>query len=264
MPTIQIQQHPDDPQKASLRFSNGTDYPITITPPFDEQQEQNLAWYFEEHLKFPFTHQVKFQQIGDSIKHYGENLFEQVFGQRRAYADYQAVLAEEPSLEIIGTAAFHKLHWEALKDPDMAEPLAVRFTITRKPISSDSHRQPSSKPATPVLRVLLVTSRPHGKHDVAYRTISQPLLSAVQNGKLPVQIDLLRPATYKALIQHLENPANGSYHILHFDVHGSVLDYASLQKGAAAGAFFFDQHYGTSKLEPYDGEKVALGAHRAP
>lgn len=258
MPTIQIQQHPNDPQKASLRFSNGTEYAIDITPPFDDQQEQNLEWYFEEHLKFPFTNQVKFQQIGDSIKNYGENLFEQVFGQRKAYADYQAVLAEQPSIEIIGSAAFHSLHWEALKDPDMAEPLAVRFNLTRKPISTDTQRQPISDKETPILRVLLVTSRPNGKHDVAYRTISQPLLTAVQNSKLPVQIDLLRPATYQALIQHLQNHANGTYHILHFDVHGSVLDYASLQKGATTGAFFFDQSYGTTKLEPYNGEKAFL------
>jgi tetratricopeptide (TPR) repeat protein len=258
MPTIQIQQHPNDPQRATLSFSHGTVYQIDITPPFDDQQEQDLEWYFEEHLKFPFTNQVKFKQIGDSIKDYGENLFEQVFGQRRAYADYQAVLAEQPSIEIIGSAAFHSLHWEALKDPDMAEPLAVRFNLTRQPISIDTQRQPISNQSTPILRVLLVTSRPNGKHDVAYRTISQPLLAAVQNSQLPVQIDLLRPATYQALIQHLENCTKGTYHILHFDVHGSVLDYASLQQGAATGAYFFDQHYGTTKLEPYNGEKAFL------
>ena len=258
MPTIQIQQHPSEPRKATVSFAYGASYPIVITSPFADEQEQDLEWYFEEYLKFPFTHQVKFQQIAKSIKGYGENLFEQVFGQRKVYADYQAALAGQPTLEIIGSAAFHCLHWEALKDPDMAEPLAVRFNLIRKPVGADIQRQAISQIQTPVLRVLLVTSRPNGKHDVAYRTISQPLVAAVQNSRLPVQIDLLRPATYKALVQHLESVAKGTYHILHFDVHGSVLDYAGLQQGINTGAFLFDQHYGTSKLEPYDGKKAFL------
>jgi hypothetical protein len=134
----------------------------------------------------------------------------------------------------------------------------VRFNLTRKPVSSGTQRQVIINKETPVLRVLLVTSRPNGKYDVGYRTISRPLLAAVQNSQLPVQIDSLRPATYKALIQHLEGCEKGAYHILHFDVHGSVLDYAGLQKGTAAGAFFFDQHYGTTQLEPYEGEKAFL------
>ena len=259
MPTIQIQQHPNDPQKASLRFSNGTEYAIDITPPFDDQQEQNLEWYFEEHLKFPFTNKVKFQQIGQSIKNYGENLFKQVFNDPDAYADFKSAISNNDlTIEIIGSSQFHALHWEALKAPKIADPLAVRFNLTRKPISTDTQRQPISNQETPILRVLLVTSRPNGKHDIAYRTISQPLLAAVQNSQLPVQIDLLRPATYQSLIQHLESCAKGTYHILHFDVHGSVLDYASLQKGTATGAYFFDQHYGTTKLEPYNGEKAFL------
>jgi hypothetical protein len=60
MTTIKIQQRPNELQKATLSFSQGSNYPIEIKPPFDVQQEQNLEWYFEEHLTFPFTDQVKF------------------------------------------------------------------------------------------------------------------------------------------------------------------------------------------------------------
>jgi len=257
MTLIRIEQQ-NQSHQARLSFANGTNYDIAITPPFDSKQESQLEWYFEGFLKYPFMRETEAKQIGDSIRDYGEKLFEQLFSQRKAYADYQAALANGLSIEIIGNAAFHALHWESLKDPDRKLPLAVEFVLTRKPIDSATQRQTIQPQISPVLRVLLVTSRPNGKNDVGYRTISQPLLESIQNSRLPVQLDLLRPATYQALIQQLENCEKGFYHILHFDVHGSVLDYASLKNGVESGQLVFDSHYGTSKLAPYENEKAFL------
>jgi len=57
MPLIRIQERPGGPDgpNAIVSFNNGPEYPITITNPFEEPQEQELEWYFEEHLEFPFT-----------------------------------------------------------------------------------------------------------------------------------------------------------------------------------------------------------------
>ena len=106
MTTIKIQQHPNDLQKATLSFSHGTNYEIEIKSPFNEKQEQNLEWYFEEYLKFPFTDGVKFQQTAESIKSYGENLFQQLFNNVDAYNDYQKALAQSIELEIIDSMHF--------------------------------------------------------------------------------------------------------------------------------------------------------------
>ncbi|BCG65762.1 MAG: hypothetical protein methR_P3618 [Methyloprofundus sp.] len=258
MTTITIRQHPNSSTQASLSFQPGGTYEISIQSPYTAAEEQHLEWYFEEYLKFPFTEQIKFQKAGASIAEYGENLFEQVFGQRKAYADLQNAMQGPVNIEIIGDTAFHALHWESLKDPDSATPMAVHASLTRQPLNLQSAPAITNPVATPILRVLLVTSRPHGKHDVAYRTISQPLLAAVRNSQLPVQIDLLRPATYEALIKHLEDKEPGFYHVLHFDVHGAVLDYASLQNGVAAGQFLFNVRYGTTDLQAYEGEKAFL------
>jgi hypothetical protein len=93
--------------------------------------------------------------------------------------------------------------------------------------------------------VLLVVARPHGKHDVGYRTISQPLVEAVQNANLPVKIDILRPGTYRALVEHLKNTTarrdKGYYHLIHFDFDCAVLDYDTL--GHEAGRFVYQSRY---------------------
>jgi hypothetical protein len=49
---------------AELVFDHGAPYPITIKDPFTEEQEKRLEWYFEQHLRFPFTDQVQAKQAG--------------------------------------------------------------------------------------------------------------------------------------------------------------------------------------------------------
>ena len=82
---------------------------------------------------------------------------------------------------------------------------------------------------SPTINLLVVTARPFGKGDVGYRTISQPLVETLRKAKLPVKVDILRPGTYEALENHLQEISNehgvGYYHVIHFDVHGAVLTY---------------------------------------
>lgn len=42
--------------------------------------EALLAWYFEEHLEFPFLHKDLEQRAVEALAGYGEELFAQVFG----------------------------------------------------------------------------------------------------------------------------------------------------------------------------------------
>ena len=102
-----------DGSNAVLSFDNQGEYPVTITPPFAEEDEQLLEWYFERHLRFPLSYQVKAKQAATSIVGYGEALFNQVFVDRRAFGEYQAALQAGISglaFEIAGSPDFHKLH----------------------------------------------------------------------------------------------------------------------------------------------------------
>jgi hypothetical protein len=122
---------------ASVSFDHGPEYPITLSDPFTDKQERELEWYFEEHLRFPFIDQVRAREAADSIKAYGEALFQQVFGAPQVYAVYQQrLLAGIASLrfEIQGSPEFNRLHWEALKDPALPRAFALEATMVRKHI----------------------------------------------------------------------------------------------------------------------------------
>ncbi|MGZ3646522.1 MAG: CHAT domain-containing protein [Ktedonobacteraceae bacterium] len=231
MQLIRIQERlggPDSPN-AIISFNNGPENPITITNPFEEPQEQELEWYFEEHLEFPFTKKVRAQNAAASIKTYGEELFKQVFGDPDIYAEYRDLLKSglhDLHIEIAGSPKFHALHRESMKDPKLAQPLAIQAAMVRKNLVSQA--LPASVRSSPTINLLIVTARPSGIRDVGYRTISRPLVEALRNGNLPVQIEILRPGTYKALKNHLRDITakygEGYYHVIHFDMHGTVFN----------------------------------------
>ncbi|MCB0078088.1 MAG: CHAT domain-containing protein [Anaerolineales bacterium] len=243
---------------------DGAPHTLTVRDPFDERQEEELAWYYEEWPGFVFTNTVRAKQAADSTQAYGLDLFEQLF--RRSperYAEYQRVRSGPLELRIIGTPAFHALHWEALRDPHESRPLSVDHPVVRKnatPIGNEATLQAADR-----LRVLLVTARPAGKRDVGYRTISRPLVEALAASRIPAQIDILRPATFEALCKHLEEVRDahnaGYYHILHLDMHGALLDYAQYQAGATSipvSPLTMRGGYGQTTVEPYSGQRAFL------
>ncbi len=270
MTLIRIQERPNGPNGANaiVNFNNsGAEYPITISDPFSPEEEKLLEWYFEDHLQFPFLEQVKAQQAAGSVKTYGEKPFQQIFGEQpKAYLAYMNARQQGVNslqLEIAGSPKFHSLHWEALKDPELQSPLALQATMVRKNVQDQI--MPASVQPSPTINVLVITARPFGKGDVGYRTISQPLVETLRKAKLPVKVDILRPGTYEALENHLQEASNehgvGYYHVIHFDVHGAVLSYEELQelqKQQKGNRYLYNSRYGRTDIEKYEGVKAFL------
>ncbi|MBE2225070.1 MAG: Tfp pilus assembly protein PilF, partial [Anaerolineae bacterium] len=221
---------------AIIQFNDGPSHPVTVQDPFSAKQEAELRWYFEEWLAFPFTGHVRAGKAAASVKTYGEALFSQLF-QGEVLTEYKMALRFEGGLsdmvfEVRGDPAFHGLHWEALKDPQQKRPFAVECVFIRpnnNPPAIHIRPQPS-----PTLNILLVSARPGGRQDVGYRTISRPLVESLRQSSLRTHIDIVRPGTYAALVDHLQTSrsqqGDGYYHLIHFDVHGSLLPYAAYQK----------------------------------
>ncbi|MCW1971040.1 MAG: tetratricopeptide repeat protein [Anaerolineae bacterium] len=241
---------------ATLSFDHGSEYPIHVSDPFaGSDKEANLEWYFEEWLTFPFTNTVKAGQAAASVREYGDALFRQVFKTNAdAYAEYRAVLnsgdLRDSHIEIAGSPEFHALHWEALHDPQQPEPLVMSCTLVRKnlkPLPSKAVMREAES-----IRVLVITARPFGDRDVGYRTISRPLINALRDAKLNVEIDLLRPATYRALREQLEQKGIGHYHVLHFDTHGALLTYEQFKQSRDPNSLLF-LRWGRGDIQRYDG-----------
>ncbi|MEL6989644.1 MAG: Tfp pilus assembly protein PilF, partial [Bacteroidota bacterium] len=208
----------------------------TVSDPFTFKQEQELEWYFESWLRYPTLDNVKAERVKASVREYGEDLFKQIFlVDPYAYAKYKELLNDadtELKIEIESiTPEFQDIHWEALKDPKLPRPFAIDAVLIRKSVNSVAIE--ANVKRSPTINLLVVTARPNGANDVGYRTISRPLIEAIRNAKLRVNIDLLRPGTYEALSRHLDAKGKGYYHVVHFDVHGALTTYPDIEQGAA-------------------------------
>ena len=258
MPVITIRegQQTDSGFGATLSIE-GRNYAIAVSDPLTSAvDEAKWEWYFEQWLQYPMLDTTRAEQVAASIREYGESLFDQVFSDRRAFADYSRLRDDLGTLrfEIEGSnPEFQALHWEALRDRDLPRPLAVDCVMVRKstlPTPVMAGVNPS-----PTLNLLMVTARPF-KEDVAYRVVSRPLIEAIANSQLPVKIDLLRPATFESLSKHLEEKGAGHYHMIHFDCHGALLPYTTCEKVMLGGNLTFKQRYGRNPLAPYQGVKA--------
>src|SRR5450755_679352 len=249
--------------QAKVSFNQGQEYDITVHDPFSKEEEESLEWYFEKHLSFPFTDQVKAQEAATSITTYGEKLFDQIFAaDPLVLSTYKTVAQAELNtllIEIVGQPSFHALHWEALKDPELSQPLALQATIVRR--STAPQGILATVRLSPTINLLIITARPRGMRDIGYRTISRPLIEALHQADVPVQVDILRPGTYKALENHLQEITRrhgvGYYHVIHFDVHGSLLTYEEFCIIIMSSSTR-DQRSGRQIIRPYKGLKAFL------
>jgi tetratricopeptide (TPR) repeat protein len=269
-----------------VSFGDDAEYDVEITDPADDDAEAKLAWYFEEHLRYPFLDKDLENAVAMQIATYGKALFNQVFG-GEANHDYRKLRErsfDECRLEVSGSAALHRLHWEALHDPYLGMPLAVRLPVTRRVEALPSRFDLAEH--RPTLNILVMTSRPYGSNDVGYRTISRPLLDALRTAGMPVNLDLVRPGTWEALRDRLQSATDlhgsGWYHVVHFDMHGMFSDYMQLEEGRSVGryllspgplapfegrrGFLFFETKRDSVAEPVPSETVAalLAEHRVP
>ena len=260
MTTIRIREENGvEGANAAVSFDDRGEYPAAVVDPFDEAEERRLEWYFEQHLRFPFTDQVRARQAAESIRPYGERLFEQVFADKGSYAEYASARnagLDQLRFEIVGSPAFHALHWEALKDPGLPRAFSLYSPLVRR--SRKPQTLPGGAAPSPTINLLVVVARPHVERDVGYRTITRPLVEGLRTARLPVDIDVVRPGTYHALKDHLEEKGAGYYHVVHFDLHGGLLKWDDFQKGGESDRLTYRARYGRPDLAKYDGIKAFL------
>jgi Tfp pilus assembly protein PilF len=169
--------------------------------------------------------------VVEVIENYGKNLFQKLFTDRALFRFRKAIQDAGPQniiIEIVGDSPnFQAIFWESLRDPTQGDPLAALGTsFIRKNVKSFNVE--TNVQQSPTINLLIVTARPNEESDVNYRTIQRPLIDLIEESSTPIKAFILRPGTYKALIKHLYNKA-GYYHIIHFDLHGSLLDYPAYQ-----------------------------------
>ncbi len=260
-----------------VNIDDSEDFDIELQNPHTPDVEKAFEWYFEHYIQEPSTIETKVARAKQQLAIYGENLFEQLFGQSEIFSWYKRGLDSggfgSMSIEILGgkeSYEFHRILWEALRDPMFKEALAVKgATFNRR-----------SRIASPLLaqvnehyeiNLLMVTARPSGEHDVNHRTIQGPLIDLIRRSpRLRVNAQILRPGTFMALKEELQKNGAGYFHIVHFDMHGAVLDFDTLKKGRGSGFYHFSsstlgkprhsfqERAGRDDLESFEGKRAFL------
>lgn len=238
-----------DKLKIRLRFDGSTPVEVEIDNPHNADIEKQFEWYFEEYLDEPYSAETKVDVEKRRLAEYGKNLFGQLFGGEKAYLPYRHGLEAGGFgglvFEIVSSGesfSFQAILWESLWDPSFDDaPLVGKGAIFYR--SSTKNQRPALEPRVnehPEINLLIVTARPSEENDVNHRTIQRPLIEIIRRTpKMRVRPFVLRPGTFKALKDHLNEVGAGHYHIIHFDLHGAVLSYAELEQARALGVARF-------------------------
>lgn len=236
---------------------------ISVQNPLTPQSKVKLEWHFEQYVRYPYLREVESPEAGKIIREEGESLFSQLFSQPEIYNRYREAIRDGLDnlvIEISGSPEFHSIHWEALKDANLPNPLALDALILRKDLKPQTLAADVREAST--INLLVVTSRPAGRRDVGYRTISRPLVELLRNASLPVKVHILRPATYESLSAHLGEVGKGFYQVVHFDVHGALLTFEGfeqIEKEKTGNNLTFQaSRHGRPEIQPFEGKDAFL------
>ena len=211
----------------ALLSCNGKKATITLPELFTLNEEDDYRWYLQDFApKQPFE-ALRAARVAQSLARYGFSLSQTLID-----AD---VLPQHGSLSIhieadSSTHAgsnLHRVYWELLEDPSKwagmhrFQDVTVIRTVPLLPVPSISLDHSST------FNILLVTCRPGGRKDIDPQLVSRSLVStvnqaAVEANALTVRLTILRPPTWLALREHLCEA--GHYQLVHFDMHGEILD----------------------------------------
>jgi tetratricopeptide (TPR) repeat protein len=227
-----------------------------------------VAWYVESYLDYPFgPNEERAARTIEALHDWGREAFERLFGKGQGRDFYRDATRDgHASLDLIvasDDAAVLSWPWEALRDPLIGD-LAHHCRIERRLMEVEDPLPLYPALSRDHIHILLVTARPY-EQDVAFRSISRPLVNLMRDEKLPAEIKLLRPPTFAQLRAELKAHPGG-YHIVHFDGHGGFGPGARMNdrfKGPQ-GHLVFEKEDGSEDAVAGEQLSQLLREHRIP
>lgn len=215
---------------------------VEITPPLIAEK---LDWYFESYLKEPYERPEKGDRCSKAIQTYGQSLYDQIFTKNNSTkidARFKEIWKTFPlphiTIELRAkTTQFDNILWEALWNKESDAPLVALGTKIIRSLAGEDSSHFLTKEIDS-LNVLIITARQPLGFDIDYQTVQRPIVELSEKAVIPVNIFLLRPGTFQAFRQHLQEK-QGFYHIIHFDLHGAVMTMKELNNMKEQGAVIF-------------------------
>lgn len=171
---------------------------------------------------------------------------------RRWYVDIEGCFGGDAE------SIIHGLHWEALENPEIWPSHLRPCLIVRRKVQSNDllTHGPIIAIRSQSFRILLVVShslsqavptRSGGGKVANPRLVARPLADIVRQltkgmvgTTAPIQLEIVRPGTWKSLQAHLNRRGKGYFHLIHFDVHGKVIHDKARKRDLVSLAFVSD------------------------
>lgn len=241
--------------RLSLRVGDATDYEATFpyNSPLDHEDATDTRWLLEDHprLRGRSSDPIA-SRIAERLHTLAADLRQAVFESSEdarpiseALADNQLLNRLHVTVDEPQTAPWTP--WELMLAPSSNDPLSVLAASFTRISPSTAQAQPPLK--SDKLRILLVTSRPSGEDDVPFRSVASRIVQAVAaSTETSIEVDLLRPPTYSALLDALTaaSETDAPYNVVHFDGHGSY-DTDVFDETSMRGYLYFEGLDGTAE-----------------
>ncbi|MBE9033125.1 tetratricopeptide repeat protein, partial [filamentous cyanobacterium LEGE 11480] len=230
--------------------------PVDFAHPFDQAALDELRWYLEQYLQFPYgLEPERAGRLEQQMQVWGRQLFDLVFrGSEKARDFFQE--ATRSGLDTCELAvscdnpAVLNLPWELLYNEDYGY-LAPLLGGMSRSLNSQAVRSEMPEMPQDRLNILLVIARPYGERDIPLGTVSRPVLEALKPLGDRVFLKILRPPSFAAFEQEL-NAHKGFYHIVHFDGHGTFDPNAQGMRSSfgsmGQGVLVFEQRDGSEEI----------------
>jgi len=85
--------------------------------------------------------------------------------------------------------------------------------------------------------------------------IHRPIIECIFLSNLLIRPYIIRPGTFKALLEHLDEKEEGFYHIIHLDMHGSVQSYKQIKNNPE---YIINNRFGLPDITEFEGERAFL------
>ena len=216
--------------RLSLRIGDAGEYEATVpfNSPLNDEDAADARWLLEEYprLRGRSSDPIA-SRIEDRLHTLAADLRQAVFESSEEARPISEALTDSNILSRLHVTVDEPqtapwTPWELMLAPSSSDPLSVLAASFSRTSTSTSPAHPSVK--SDKLRILLVTSRPSGEDDVPFRSVASRIVQAVAaSAESAIQVDLLRPPTYSALLDALAaaSETEAPYNVAHFDGHGS-------------------------------------------
>ena len=196
---------------------------------------EEIRWYLEDYARRdPFSF-GRAQSVKHSLTSYGLSLASAIYNPDAPLKGLKdSILLISLEYEGEFTPRMARVLWEILENvgvwPEERRPSNVSVVRRTKPNIQRNVLETDFTVNRHCSRhnLLAITARPGRAHDIPHRLVTRSILSIVQEHSVPVQsystFQIVRPGTFEALSNSLDDHVFGYFDIVHLDMHGLVRD----------------------------------------